>query len=332
MSAQSTGRIAVIGTGIAGAVIARRLADAGRNVVVFEKARGAGGRLSSRRSPTGGFDIGAQYFTAQSPAFQDQVESWLATGACAVWNGRFAERDSGTWRDITPTATRYVGTPGMHQIAKQLLGTIDVQIATRITKVLGGRRTWHLSAEDGRAFAPFTHLVVTTPAPQACDILRIAAPSLVERLAEVTYAPCWAVMAAFDSDVALPWDGIALSEGNISWIARDSSKPGRPPGERWVLHGASGWSADHLDIPESAVGQQALVALAQLAKSPLPAIRELQAHRWLYAQVQSSLETPCLWSAELGIGYAGDGCLGARVEAAWESGVALADAVLESLA
>jgi predicted NAD/FAD-dependent oxidoreductase len=40
--------IAIIGAGIAGITAARTLANAGHKVQVFEKSRGAGGRMSTR--------------------------------------------------------------------------------------------------------------------------------------------------------------------------------------------------------------------------------------------------------------------------------------------
>ena len=42
-------RVAVIGAGIAGLNAARQLEAAGMEAVLFEKARGASGRLSTRR-------------------------------------------------------------------------------------------------------------------------------------------------------------------------------------------------------------------------------------------------------------------------------------------
>ena len=45
----SAKRIAVIGAGMAGAVAARELHDAGHQVEVFDKSRGVGGRLSAKR-------------------------------------------------------------------------------------------------------------------------------------------------------------------------------------------------------------------------------------------------------------------------------------------
>ncbi|HCP22242.1 MAG TPA: FAD-dependent oxidoreductase, partial [Marinobacter hydrocarbonoclasticus] len=55
--------IAVIGSGLAGLTAAILLGDSGHNVRVFEKSRGPGGRLASKRVANGSADIGAQYFT-----------------------------------------------------------------------------------------------------------------------------------------------------------------------------------------------------------------------------------------------------------------------------
>ena len=57
-------KVAIIGAGIAGLTAARELVERGAQVKVFEKARGLGGRLSTKRLVWGKLDIGAQYFTA----------------------------------------------------------------------------------------------------------------------------------------------------------------------------------------------------------------------------------------------------------------------------
>ena len=45
--------IAIIGTGIAGLSAARTLHDAGQPVQLFDKSRGSGGRMDSKRSDEG---------------------------------------------------------------------------------------------------------------------------------------------------------------------------------------------------------------------------------------------------------------------------------------
>lgn len=48
-----TPRIAVIGAGVSGALCAQALAQAGAQVELFDKARGPGGRMATRRHGEG---------------------------------------------------------------------------------------------------------------------------------------------------------------------------------------------------------------------------------------------------------------------------------------
>jgi predicted NAD/FAD-dependent oxidoreductase len=63
--------VAVIGAGISGLTCAQNLTDHDVPVTVFEKSRGVGGRMATRRSEHGAaFDHGAQYFTVRDERFQ----------------------------------------------------------------------------------------------------------------------------------------------------------------------------------------------------------------------------------------------------------------------
>ena len=72
--------VAVIGAGIAGISAARHLHEAGISVDIFDKSRGSGGRMSSKRTEQGEFDVGTQYFTARNSAFRAAVEHWQEQG------------------------------------------------------------------------------------------------------------------------------------------------------------------------------------------------------------------------------------------------------------
>ena len=101
---------AVIGAGIAGLSCARALAASGVHVTVFDKSRGSGGRMSTRRGEGWACDHGAQYFTARDPLFQAELARWQAAGVAARWqprltvfdaDGRRAERGAGGTRGAT---------------------------------------------------------------------------------------------------------------------------------------------------------------------------------------------------------------------------------------
>ena len=53
------------------------------------------------------------------------------------------------------------------------------------------------------------------------------------------------------------------------------------------------------------------------------------AHRWRYARVTQALGLPFLHNPEGTLYLGGDWCIGPRVEAAWTSGTAIAQAILD---
>jgi len=76
-------KIAIIGAGVSGIVAARTLTEQLGNAAeihIFEKSRGAGGRMSTRRTDDFEFDHGAQYFTAKTPAFKKAVDTAIRQG------------------------------------------------------------------------------------------------------------------------------------------------------------------------------------------------------------------------------------------------------------
>ncbi len=76
--------VAVIGAGMAGLAAARILSEAGVRCTLFDKSRGVGGRMSTRRAGDLQFDHGAQYFSAKGNRFQS-LWALGATGVAAEW-------------------------------------------------------------------------------------------------------------------------------------------------------------------------------------------------------------------------------------------------------
>ena len=71
-------QVVVVGAGISGLLAARRLSEAGHDVVVFDKGRSSGGRCATRRVGDSTFDHGAQFFTVRSDEFASLVHEWLS--------------------------------------------------------------------------------------------------------------------------------------------------------------------------------------------------------------------------------------------------------------
>ena len=313
--AEDGGGVVVIGAGMAGLACARRLADAGLRPLVLDKGRGIGGRLATRRAtlPVGAvtFDHGAQYLTVRDPGFVGVIDALAAQGVAAQWKG--GDRP------------RWVGTPGMSALPRALAHGLEVRQGVEVRAIRRGDTGWtvHTDTEVVSARA----VVATVPAPQVAALVGTD-HALVPGLAEVRLAPCLTLMAAFAADTPRAFDAEARDDDPLAWIACDATKPGRPAAaQTWVAQAAPDWSARYLEDDRPAIADRMLPLLAARLGLSAGDVLHAAAHRWRYARVTAPLGQPFLHDRGLWLG--GDWCLGARVEAAWISGTAIANDLLE---
>jgi len=310
--------ITIIGAGIAGLACARRLLLGRVTPLVLDKGRGIGGRMATRRVATAAgeisFDHGAQYLTAREPAFAAALAD--LGPACARWADGAAE-------------PRFVGNPGMSSLPRALADGIDIRLGTAVTAVRAAPGGWDVTIGDTHIAT--RRLVMTLPAPQAAVLLGKDHP-LYRRVADIVMAPCLTLMAAFPGDAPRPFVSRTSRDHALAWIAQDSSKPGRADAvTTWVAQASAEWSAQHLEEAPEVIAARLLPMLAEaIGVAPQSAIHAA-AHRWRYARTMAPLGVPFLCSADESLFIGGDWCLGARVEAAWSSGTAIAAAIADAM-
>ena len=320
-------RIAVIGAGIAGLACARALTDAGHTLIVFEKSRGLGGRMSTRRTAHGTFDHGAQYFTARDPLFQRVVQSWVAGGIAAPYAGRIVRIGTGAPQPLSRDEPRYVATPAMNSACRALSAGVSVELECQVTAVTPGENGWRLSWSEGGE-SGFDAVVLAVPAIQAAPLCTTV-PALAGEVSAASYAPCWVVLARYATPLPVNFDAAFVTDAVLGWVMRDASRPGRAPGERWVLQANAQWSGRHLEDAASAV-VPSMVAAFHAAIGVTTAPEEALGHRWRYA-LSPGLHVDCLWDERQRIGACGDWCADGRIEGAYLSGTRLAAQVLRTL-
>ena len=321
-------KIAIIGAGIAGLSCANHLAEKDITATVFEKSKGVGGRTSTRRvDPNLSFDHGAQYFTVRNPILQSFVNTWENLGVVSEWKGRIVKLNN---KEITGTEIipRYVGTPGMTAMAADLAKDLEIMRETKIIEVKYSSNQWILKDETGVAYNGFNHLIVALPAPQTAELL---ANHAIGKIASSTpMAPCWAVLVGFEKKLDVPWDGAFIHDSALSWVARNSSKPGRDATKDcWVLHANAEWSAKHLeDSPESVI-RLLLESFTNASGENLPAQIYKTAHRWRYSIGGSFINPRDLHDESIGLTICGDWVNGGRFEGAFLSGITAAESILK---
>jgi predicted NAD/FAD-dependent oxidoreductase len=316
--------IAVIGAGVAGAFAARGLAEAGEPVTVFDKGRSIGGRLAQRRREGAVFDHGAQFIRPTDPLLVQLMEAGVEAGVVARWPA--AEVDE---------RRAYVGTPGMATPLKQLLAEVPVETNCRIARLARDGEGWWLDDAGGNRHGPFTFVVIAIPPVQAKELLASiegGAPTVLQAAVEkARLAPCWALLMAFDPPLELEgFDARSVDGGPISWLARNTSKPGRAGRDAWTVHASPAWSIEHLEETPEVVAPLLLEAFRAVTGVGDVEPCYIEAHRWRYALVTEPVSEAALFDRGSGLGICGDWCLGGKVEAAFLSGRALVKLVQES--
>lgn len=316
-------RIAIIGAGMSGLSCADRLKHAGHSVALFDKGRGAGGRMSTRRmhTPLGEVhvDHGAQYFTVRDPAFMAQVARWSASGVAAPWPAA----GTGAW----------VGVPGMSEVVRDLAQQHDVSFGWHVRGLVRRDGAWHLTGDTSTGervqSGPFDTVIVSLPPEQTAAIVALHDLSLAAAALAARSQPCWTGMFVFEQRLATDRDAVRDS-GLINWAARNSAKPGRAEPEAWVIQANAHWSGEHIEEAADVVATRLHMALGEALAIEMPAPVMASAHRWRYAMSTGS-DLGALWSEQSRIGICGDWLLGPRVENAWLSGKALANRILSTM-
>ena len=311
-------KIAIIGAGMAGLSAARAIGDRAE-VVLFDKSRGVGGRMSTRYAGAYEFDHGAQYFTLSDPDFRAVIEG---LDDAARWDTRALYLKRGALEADTGRP-RWVGAPRMNRIPKALALGLDITLGARVDRIGGEPGALDLVMEDGTPQGPFDRVICTTPAPQAAALLPSRSP-VQGMLASVTMHACFALMVGFPKDgtaFAPAWDTLRVADLPVSWIAVNSAKPGRDHDPvTLVVHAAPDWSDAHAEDDRAAVQATLLDCASALCGVRLDQAPHIALHRWLYAYADEGVGETSLVDPLTGTVLAGDWCVGGRVEGAWQSG------------
>ncbi len=310
--------IAIIGAGLAG-LSAAHLLQGTANVTVFEKARGVGGRMATRRAEPYMFDHGAQYFTARSQAFENFIAPLIQQGVIARWNARYVRLDgshsaaSKNWADEEP---RYVGVPGMNQVAKHLANGINVLANTKIT-AMQHHGKWQLSDEQGQHYDGFDWVICTAPSPQALALL----PSTFAHysaIQAVQMRACFSLMIGLEQPLPLGFDAAHVTKGDLAWIAVNSDKPARPEHFSLMVHCTDAYAEAHINDDRDDVMAHLIAETSRVIGHDLSRAAVKTLHGWRYASsVQRHEALPVLLDSAQQLAACGDWCLRGRVEDAF---------------
>jgi renalase len=313
-------KIAIIGAGLSGLTVAHLLKD-DAEVIIFEKSRGVGGRISTRRAEPYFFDHGAQYFTARTKPFQDFIQPLLNQGIVERWNARYALFDGNQmiertgWQEDMP---RYVGVPSMNHMAKYVAEGMDIQFGTKI-KALQRQDDWQLTDDQEQIYSGFDWVICSIPSPQALELLSEDL-SFYSDINAIKMSACYSLMLGFEADLPIDFDAARVKNSDISWMAANRQKPGRTGSFTLLVHSTEAYANAHIDGDREQVLQHLVSAASRIIGHDVSVAEHKTLHGWRYAQnTQREIDGTSFIDQEHLIGVCGDWSFGGRVEGAFMS-------------
>ncbi|GAA3934045.1 hypothetical protein GCM10022277_33300 [Litoribacillus peritrichatus] len=322
--------VAVIGAGLSGLVAAKRLQDEGLRVACFEKARGSGGRLSSKRLVTEqglniSFDLGCSAVTATTDVFKKQLETWAEDHVVSPW------------LSVGEALPQYVGVPRNSSITRNLVDQLNVSFGVKVTRVSREGDRWVCYQNMGDELVPVSsskYLIISAPPEQTFDLLPID-NSLRSLVSKSRSLPQWVLMIATDTSRGDKFRSLSPMSfpSSVSGMSLESSKPNRETPEHinvWQVQASTDWSRQRTDWLPDAVAKSLIADLETTIGESVHVIATY-VHRWLYSvhrEVNQASEQGYLWGDD-GIGLCGDylamGLSEFGLEAAYLSGSKLGE-------
>ena len=181
--------VVIIGAGVSGLTLARLLEDSGRRVLVLDKGRGPGGRVSSKTLE------GSLLDTSTNEVVSDdrEVMDLLTRFAGARWEGK-PHHDEYRWEFAEPARTVMQGFAGNIPIQHTFVSHIVQERTDRIGLIRHGfgEPLWAKRA------------VLTAPVPQSQAIIAHSDFVLDYDLDSVDYTKRQVLLAVFDGDGHVP--------------------------------------------------------------------------------------------------------------------------------
>jgi predicted NAD/FAD-dependent oxidoreductase len=316
-----TKKIAIIGAGIAGLTVAHKLPHHSWQIDIFDKGRGVGGRMSSRRTDWGYLDHGCQYLTVKDTLWANFLQTYEEI--ISLWQGKFVRWQDGVFIPGENNNSRYVPLRAMNNLCKTIAQGLNVKLNTRIID-LTKQTTWSLTDEQGNKYSNYDMVIVTAPPAQTEALLHQHSP-IAQEIKNINMFPCYSLMLTLESDLDIPFDGIELQHPVLGWIANNNSKPLRGEKKSLVIQSNFTWAKKNLtsdrgDVVRILKEETEKILNISFGKSCYESL-----HLWRYALPEQTNDQGYYLDHKNAIAVCGDWCLQGKVESAFLSANLLAN-------
>ena len=319
-------KITIIGSGFSSAVLSKNLKE--KDVLIFDKGRGPGGRSSTRRvEHVGVFDHGLQFISPKKKEFELFLKQHL-TSFVKEWDGEFILFEDNKKIE----KKKYIGKSGNNDFVKKLISS-NVHYQKELLSIEKKDKKWLLEFKDNSK-QECEKLILTIPLEQCKKIIL---PLNLDLKVIGSMEPNLTAMIAFDKSLGISANGYRFEKNSIlGWAANESSKirsENNSNLELWTLQSSLSFAQkkfqDYRDNKEEVINLM-VGEFFNLFNIKNANIIHKDIHGWLYAFKKENFSHKFYWNEEINLGICGDWMCGSKAEDSWSSASALADQINNS--
>jgi predicted NAD/FAD-dependent oxidoreductase len=184
--------------------------------------------------------------------------------------------------------------------------------------------------ESGSVHGGFDWVISTAPSPQAAELLPTTF-QYHDYMRGVVMRPCFSLMLGFSEPLPIEFDAAHVTNADVSWMAVNSSKPGRPHPFALLVHSSEPYAEAHLGLDRGVITKHLCAETSRIIGLDLAAADFKAVHGWHYANNAKRESHQVLLDRVNKLAACGDWCQGGRVEGAFTSAVNLVEMMRENL-
>lgn len=307
--------IAIIGAGISGLILANKLKSYAE-VCVFEKARGVGGRMSTRYAGDYAFDHGTQCFTARCDAFKAFLQPYIASNLITPWHGKVINLEKNKPISIRKWDEEHlVASPNMNSLCKELAKGINIKLSSEVAALSDMQQNkWQLFDVNNEFLGEYDFVISTAPPAQTIKLFQKHLPDNTP-LQQSKMQGCYALMIGMQSPWQHDWIGAKVINSPIKWISINSTKPLRNNSSTSiVVHSRGNWADNHINDEIQAVERILLDEFKLLTNLDVQNAQYISTHRWRYAIVKATKKLGFHFDSSKMLAATSDWCATSRIE------------------
>ena len=308
----------VIGSGISGATIANLLSKK-HSVILFDKARGPGGRASFKRiNGKTGFDHGTQYISPKSKEFKRFTKILIKKKILKVWGGKHVFLNSKKKED--KKHLKLIGKNGNNDISKYLLKKINCNYQSELKKIYYKDKSWHLYFADGK-FKSFKNIILTCPFPQLKKLSKKFIKNSFLNKSIKMDANITTMIAIKKNEISN--SSYLFEDSILGWAGNENSKKRfKSRYDLWTLQSTFAWANKKINQNKEYKKKNSKIMIDkffQLSNIKKTKIEYILNHGWKYSSNSQPFKIKSFWDSKLNLGICGDWFVGPRLEAGWIS-------------